>query len=274
MATSHNSASVAGIGVRALLGIVLVIAALGFGASARAFAIYTGNGAGNDPGQTNSASVTFDLFVSGPTTNLIVTLANTATYKPNDPADMLTAVFFSIVGDPTLTRVSGLLSLGSDVANTGTNVTIAGGVIGGSWSYLSGLNHAPGNANEGISSAGFNLFGPKNVFPGAAIPNDSPVPGGVGGGLTTATDDGSGYNGGLLGRPFIRSSAVFTLGEVPGSFTLSDISGIMFQYGTALWIEPGLPGLLLIPEPGSAMLTGWGFLLLALLSRRCARRSP
>jgi hypothetical protein len=53
--------------------------------------VYTGTAPGNDAGETNSASVISNLFVSGTTTNLIVTLTNTALYKPNDPPDILTA---------------------------------------------------------------------------------------------------------------------------------------------------------------------------------------
>jgi len=78
--------------------------------------------------------------------------------------------------------------------------------VGGSWAYAAGLSGAPGGANEGISSAGFALFGPGNLFPGAALPGDSSTPGGLDRGLTTATDDGSKYKGGLSGRPFIRDS--------------------------------------------------------------------
>src|SRR6267154_781168 len=57
---------------------------------ARSEVTYTGTGPGNDAGETNSASVTFSLSVQGTTTNLLVTLTNTALYQPNDPPDILT----------------------------------------------------------------------------------------------------------------------------------------------------------------------------------------
>ena len=137
------------------------------------------------------------------------------------------------------------------------------------WAYAADLSGAPGGATEGISAVGFSQFGPHDLFPGSALPGDAHrPPGGVGGGLTTATDDGSDYNGGLLRRPFIKDSAVFTLGAVPASFTLSDISTVSFQYGTALRTEPNLPGTL-IPEASSVTLTFVGILFLGLLNRKC-----
>jgi len=85
-------------------------------------------------------------------------------------------------------------------------------------------------------------FGPETfsrVLPFRVI---APQPGGVGGGLTTATDDGSQYNGGLSGRPFIKDSAVFTLGAVPGRFALVGITNVSFQYGTTLGTRAERPG--------------------------------
>jgi hypothetical protein len=246
----------------------MLAATLAFVATpARSAVTYTGTAPGNDAGETNSASVIFNLSVAGTTTNLIVTLTNTALYKPNDPPDILTAVFFSLTGDPTLTKVSALLNAGSVGVESGSNLTVAGGAVGGSWAYAAGLSGAPGSANEGISAAGFSLFGPGNLFPGAALPGDSPTPGGVGGGLTTATDDGSQYNGGLSGRPFIKDSAVFTLGAVPASFALSGITNVSFQYGTTLGTEPNVPGTL-VPEPSAVALTFAGILFSALLNRQ------
>jgi hypothetical protein len=213
----------------------LAAAALVFAtAPAKAAVTYSGSGLANSnsAGETNTATATFDLSIAGTTTNFVVTLSNTAAYIPNDNPDILTGVFFTLAGNPTLTRISGVLNAGSVAMENGTNLTIAGVVVGGSWTYKAGLSTAPGGANQGISSAGFNIFGPPGVFPGAALPDDSPVPDGIGGGLTTTVDGGT--SDGLSGRPFIQYSAVFTLGAVPASFTLSDISDVSFQYGTAL----------------------------------------
>ena len=163
--------------------VAVLIAALAFVATpAKSAVTFTGTEPGNDAGETNSASVAFSLSISGTATNLLVTLTNLATYKPNDPSDILTAVFFSLAGDPTLTKVSATLNAGSVGVEDGFTLTVPGGVVGGSWAYAAGLSGAPGNANEGISAVGFGLFGHHNLFPGSALPGDGPIPGGVGGG--------------------------------------------------------------------------------------------
>jgi hypothetical protein len=77
-------------------------------AQTEAAVTFSGSDVGNDSGETNKASATFDLSVLGTTTNLVVTLANTAVYTPNDDPDILTAVFFTLAGNPTLTRISGV----------------------------------------------------------------------------------------------------------------------------------------------------------------------
>ena len=249
-------------------GTVLLVTALAFvAAPSRASITFVGSGLGNNPGETNHASATFSLVVSGTITNLEVTLKNTATYKPNDPADILTAVFFKIATDPSFLRGSALLDGGSHVVDIGTNAQPAGGIVGGEWAYSAGLTHAPRGANEGISASGFNLFGPTNLFPGPRLPADGGnPPDGVGYGLTTSVDDGSRYNGGLLGRALIQSGVVFTLLKVPGCFHLSDICDVSFQYGTSL-CEGNLPGCL-IPEPNAVALTAIGVLILGLLNRK------
>jgi hypothetical protein len=166
----HDSGSSAARFTRRLLGSLLV-AALAFVATQATDAItFTGSGVGNDAGETNSAPVTFSLFTSGNISNLMIDLTNTAQYKPNDPADILTAVFFSINGDPTLTRVSAVLSTGSMVVDIGTNAQPADGIVGGEWAYAADLSGAPHGANQRISAAGFNLFGPTICSVEAAFP--------------------------------------------------------------------------------------------------------
>jgi len=257
--------------VAMLMWAVILMAALAIVATpARAGMTYIASSPGNDAGETNKASATFTLSLSGTTTNLLVSLTNLATYKPNDPQDILTSVFFSLTGDPTLTKISALLNAGSVGVKNGSILTVPGGVVGGSWAYAADLSGAPGGANEGISSAGFGLFSHANRFPGASLPGDSSTPGGLAGGLTTAMDDGSKYNGGLSGRPFIKDSVVFTLGAVPASFALSGISNVTFQYGTTLGTEPNLPGVL-VPEPGAVTLAAVGIALLGLIN--CKRHT-
>ncbi|HTS17187.1 MAG TPA: XDD4 family exosortase-dependent surface protein [Verrucomicrobiae bacterium] len=233
---------------------------------ANAAVTYSGSAAGDDPGETNSATATFALSTSGTATDLVVTLTDTAAYKPNDAADILTSVFFTLAGDPTLAKISALLAAGSHAVENGTNLTIAGGVIGGSWAYASGLHGAPFAANEGISATSHFLFGSWNLFPGASLPGDWTSPYGVAGGLTSCVDDGTKYNGSLCGRPFIEDSAVFTLGNVPASFTLSQISNVSFGYGSF----PDQVIAAMVPEPSAFALAGAGLLILCLVTReRC-----
>jgi len=233
---------------------------------AKAAVTYSGSALGNGAGQTNSATATFDLSISGTTTDLIVTLSNTAKYKPNDGPDILEAVFFTITGDPALTRISGVLNTNSFGVENGSNLSIPSGHIGGSWTYGNNLSGAPSGANEGLSAAGLTgMFGSGEVFPDAAMPGDGNPPDGVGGGLTTSVDDGSQYNGGLTGQPFIKTSAVFTLGNVPASFTLAQISTVSFGYGTLP--DQTYPATL-VPEPSSIALALSGIALLGLIGRR------
>jgi len=248
--------------------IPLALATIVFTANPAQALTFTGSAPGNNPGQTNSASVTFSLFVSGSTTDLFITLENTAGYKPNDPADILTALFFSIPGDPSLTRGSAVLSSGSTVVDIGSNPQPIGGVVGGEWAYASGLNHAPGGANQGISASGLNFFGPHDLFPGPRLPDDQNgnPPAGVAYGLTTATDDGSQYNGGLRNRGFIQTGVDFVMLDVPGNFQLSEISNVSVQYGTSLG-EPNIELMAQVPEPSTIALAAAAIGLLGLVHR-------
>jgi hypothetical protein len=189
-------------------------------------------------------------------------------HKPTDPADILAALFFDIAGDPALTRGSAVLSAGSTVINIDGNPQPAGGVVGGEWAYAGSLTRAPHGANQGIGAVGLNLFGPNDLFPGPRLPDDNGnPPGGIAYGLTTAIDDGSQYNGGLLGTALIQNGVVFTLLDIPGSVQLNEISisDVSVQYGTTL-SGPNL--ILTIPEPNTVALTTAGVVLLGFLNRK------
>src|SRR3989304_2718962 len=153
-----------------------------------------------------SASATFETSGS----NLIVTLTNTSAADVTVPSDVLTAFFFTLAGDPTLTTLSAMLNSGSSVYYDPQGQPL-GGVVGGEWAYRDNLSGAPLNADEGISSAGFGLFGPGDLFPGDDLaPPLSPD--GSQYGLLSAGDDTDTGNGGITGSGgLIKNSAIFTL---------------------------------------------------------------
>lgn len=219
-----------------------------------------------------SASVIFDV-VGG---NLQVTLTNTAANPATMvPADVLTAVFFDVTGNPTLSRISAVLGTGA-VTRNGAGIpgsgTDPGGVVGGEWAYTGGGGTLGSGVTQtqGISSSGLGIVGPPDRFPGSDL--EPPAsPDGIQYGII-----GSGAynpNPGLSANTVIQSSVVFTLGNIPGGFDPSTaISNIRFQYGTAT-SEPSFPGgggppPGVIPVPPSVALMALGGLGLALAGLR------
>lgn len=245
--------------------------------------IFTGS-SGN-----RAASAQFD--VSG--TNLVVTLTNTSAFDVSVPVDVLTALFFTIAGDPTLTPVSAMLASGSMVFYD-PNGQPAGGNVGGEWAYKDGIPSAPHGADEGISSTGVGLFDKSNFNgPELAGPANNAL-NGLQYGILSAGDDTVTGNPAILGSGgLIKNSVVFTLSGLPQNFSLYDqnttkISNVSFQYGTSL-TEPNITGGCTqncippctvncgggtqgIPEPASLGLLGLGLLAIGVLRRRQVTR--
>lgn len=201
-----------------------------------------------------AASASFDVDPSN-ASRLIVTLANTSMHDVLVPADILTAVFFSIT-NPTvvLLPVSAVLGPGSTVQFGAA----PGGVVGGEWAYRSGLTGVVediAGVGHGISSAGFGLFGAAN-FPGSNLQGPVAV-NGMQYGITSTSDNPATGNAAVTGmNAFIKNEVVFTLSGLPEGFDpASSISGVMFQYGTSLE-EPRLAS---VPAPGAAALMGIAF---------------
>jgi len=213
-----------------------------------------------------AASVTFD-DVGG---NLQVTLTSTGG-DPAVPADILTGIFFDMLGSPTLSPVSAVLGAGSTVTNGGT--TDAGGGVGGEWAYKSTTNIAYG-ADYGISSTGLGLFGPGDLFGGTNLNGPIDPDGDQYGIVSTAQTPGN-DNPKIAGTPFIMDTVVLTLSGLPDGFDPSQsISNVTFQFGSEL-IEPHLPGNdpgSPVPEPASLVLFGSGLTLLSAKLRKRTRR--
>jgi|ERR1017187_947663 hypothetical protein len=224
--------------------------------------------------KTLSASATFAVS----DLKLVITLSNTASNDPSTSAEILTGIFFTLVGDPALTRTSALL--GPDTAIKGRpGVSGPGMDVGGQWAYRNDLTGLPHGADEGLSIASLKQFGKRYRFSGPKLL----APSGVRFGLTTDFDNMGNDKGSLKRKQLIENTVIFTLGGLPTNFTFADISNVSFQYGTSLrdaglnlagTISGGNGGPV-IPEPGTSVLIVTGLVWVFALVRRqgCRLRS-
>ncbi|MCC6125343.1 MAG: PEP-CTERM sorting domain-containing protein [Pirellulales bacterium] len=209
---------------------------------------------------SGSLSASADFSIVGG--NLQVILTNTSTSDVLVPSEVLTAVFFDWPpSNPSLTRISAVLNAGSSVL---FGTTDPGGVVGGEWAFKSGLSGAPGGSALGVSSAGFGLFAPSDVFPGTNLQGPA-EPDGVQYGITSAGDNPATGNTPVTGsNALIKNSVVFTLGGLPAGADVSTLTNVQFQYGTALDET-------IVPEPLSVIvwtLLGASWAGLAVMRRR------
>ena len=144
-----------------------------------------------------------------------------------------------------------------------------GGNVGGEWAYSDNLSGAPGGADEGISSAGFSLFGNANF--GVSNLQGPLAVDGMQYGLTSAGDNLTTGNAAVTGNfALIQNSVIFELSGIPGGFDPSQagaITQLSFQYGTAL-SEPNFSQ---VPIPASLLLLGSGVLGLTGFRRKFRR---
>lgn len=214
-----------------------------------------------------AAEVVFD--VSG--SNLKVTLINTSLADTTSAGNALTGVAFFIPGNPSLGKVSAVVSAGSTVYENGVvpSAPLNGPDIAGEWGYVNSLSVSqyPG-ANQGISSAGLGLYGPGDRFDtNMNLAGPASLNGGQYGILSAGDDlttNSPSYQG-----PMVKNSVDFVLSGLPSGFLLSNISSVTFQYGTGL-DEPQVPGGPgpVVPEPASMSVIGGLFAAMGLRRRR------
>jgi len=242
---------------------ILALAAIGLGLSAqpaKANWIFSSGGL--------SASADFTV-VSG---TLTVTLKNTASVSPNDPASVLSALFFNYSGSGSISFTP--LGMGHTAALASGSANYSGTYngfakdIGGEWAFKSGVN----GFNYGLSSTGLNLFGPGDRFNNNDLSPPAEPDGIQWGIVNSGYVDGSG-NGGINGEGFVRDTATFKF-AVSSGFDPTKITAVQFLYGTALGEGGGggTPHDVVTPAPAGLILLVSGLPVLAL--RRVLRRKP
>jgi hypothetical protein len=205
---------------------------------------------------TRKAKADFTVSGAGAGRQLTVALSNTSANDVLVPIDVLTALYFGTTGGnwsftPTSANVAGGSSIFFE------NPPFGGTDIGGEFAYREGLSlFVGGVVDRGISTAGFGIFGPPDLF-GGPDRNSQQAPNGMDYGILSQGDDINTGNAAVTGQfEMIRSAAVF-LFSVPAAFDESNINAnsIVFQYGTDTSDPTHGPGRE-VPEPASLALLG------------------
>jgi hypothetical protein len=167
--------------------------------------------------------------------NLKIQLTNTSLVNPLTTGEVLSALFFNVAGQPTLTPVSAVLATGSKILYP-VRLPSDGVSVGGEWAYRRGDVKSPGNMEYGISATAFNaIFKPADRFPGENLAGNGNSMSSISFGLVGPGKTATGSNQMNGQNPFIQYSVIFTLSGLPPTFNLlTDITQVWFQYGTSL----------------------------------------
>jgi hypothetical protein len=167
--------------------------------------------------------------------NLMIQLTNTSTVNPATVSEVLTALFFNIAGQPTLTPISVVMTAGSKILYPITLPT-DGKTVSFEWAYRAGDVKSPGNMEYGVSVTAFNaIFKPADRFPGPSLHGNGNNMSDVSFGLVGPGKTNTGSNAMTGQLSFIQDSVIFTLAGLPEDFDLlTDIDHVWFQYGNSL----------------------------------------
>jgi hypothetical protein len=229
--------------------------------AARAELFTTPAGATN-PNTGRPASASADFELSGG--NLVITLTNTLVNpSQTTPGDVLTDVDFSINGSGAVTGTGGSV-IASAVGNNGVDVTATTGTdVTAGYQFATGVtttNGPPLTSEFGVSATSYNGSGATATTVTNMAPDTSagqiftPIDGsnwGLVPNLASTTGLQSGGN-----NYFVFNSVTITL-PVTTTFSLSDITGVFFTFGSE---QAGIPSSPSVPEPSSMAIAGLGSL--------------
>jgi hypothetical protein len=237
---------------------------------------FTGSGQSNvssEKGVILKASATFTISND---VDLIIALSNISTNAPKTTSDILTGLFFDISTNLTLTPRSATVAPGSKVVGPVLNYD---GDVSGQWAYTNNLptgtssKDAPGE--YGLSDTKYSFFKKRDLFSHSKLPHTSPLSG-VQFGITDMSEFAAKAQGSIKHADLILYTIDLVLNGLPVNFTLDDITGCTFVFGTSAKQGKGIDisGEVVgqLPEPSTVALVAMGLLGALALVRSGARR--